>query len=50
MSAALSIPTIRHSREGGNPSPALTGLHEHPSAKLTAQVMDPRLRGGDEIR
>jgi RHH-type transcriptional regulator, proline utilization regulon repressor / proline dehydrogenase / delta 1-pyrroline-5-carboxylate dehydrogenase len=33
---------IRHSREGGNPSPAI-------SSKPNAQVMDPRLRGGDEI-
>ena len=36
-------PTLRHSREGGNPTPAL-------SCKPAAQVVDPRLRGGDENR
>jgi isoleucyl-tRNA synthetase len=32
---------LRHSREGGNPSPAT-------SSQPDASVMDPRLRGGDE--
>ena len=33
---------LRHSRAGGNPTPVA-------SAEPTAQVMDPRLRGGDEL-
>jgi isoleucyl-tRNA synthetase len=33
---------LRHSREGGNPSP-------NPSASPIGQAMDPRLRGGDEM-
>ena len=33
---------LRHSRAGGNPTPDT-------SAELTDQVLDPRLRGGDEL-
>uniref|UniRef100_UPI00398305E1 isoleucine--tRNA ligase n=1 Tax=Sphingorhabdus sp. TaxID=1902408 RepID=UPI00398305E1 len=33
---------LRHSRAGGNPTPVA-------SAEPTGQVMDPRLRGGDEL-
>jgi isoleucyl-tRNA synthetase len=33
---------LRHSRAGGNPTPDT-------SAQLTDQVLDPRLRGGDEL-
>jgi isoleucyl-tRNA synthetase len=36
------LPELRHSREGGNPSP-------EPSSKPEGQVMDPRLRGGDGL-
>jgi hypothetical protein len=36
---ALRIATLRHSREGGNPSPTFTFM---------LPVMGPRLRGGDE--
>jgi isoleucyl-tRNA synthetase len=36
-----SLPTLRHSREGGNPSPDL--------ASGDAPEMDPRLRGDDEL-
>jgi len=36
------ILTLRHSREGGNPSPD--------RAKVTTPEMDPRLRGDDEKR
>jgi isoleucyl-tRNA synthetase len=36
------LPELRHSREGGNPAPDY-------SANTTAPVMDPRLRGGDEL-
>jgi isoleucyl-tRNA synthetase len=35
-------PTLRHSREGGNPSPT-------PSSQPEGPVMAPRLRGGDEL-
>jgi isoleucyl-tRNA synthetase len=34
--------TLRHSREGGNPSPEASSQPDGP-------VMDPRLRGGDEL-
>jgi isoleucyl-tRNA synthetase len=36
------LPTLRHSREGGNPSPETSSQPDGP-------VMDPRLRGGDEL-
>jgi isoleucyl-tRNA synthetase len=36
------LPSLRHSREGGNPSPE--------GDVSTGQEMDPRLRGGDELR
>jgi isoleucyl-tRNA synthetase len=37
-----TLPMLRHSREGGNPSPATSSQPDGP-------VMDPRLRGGDEL-
>jgi isoleucyl-tRNA synthetase len=36
------LPSLRHSREGGNPSPETFSQPDDP-------VMDPRLRGGDEL-
>jgi isoleucyl-tRNA synthetase len=36
------LPTLRHSREGGNPTP-------EDAATTTGQELDPRLRGGDEL-
>jgi isoleucyl-tRNA synthetase len=36
------LPSLRHSREGGNPSPETSSQPDDP-------VMDPRLRGGDEL-
>ncbi len=38
---------IRHSREGGNPSPDLTNL-SHLAQKSRVQELDSRLRGNDE--
>ncbi|WP_374542455.1 isoleucine--tRNA ligase [Sphingorhabdus sp.] len=36
------LPILRHSREGGNPSPA-------PASQPDGSELDPRLRGGDEL-
>jgi isoleucyl-tRNA synthetase len=38
-----ALPELRHSREGGNPSP-------EPSSQPDGPVMAPRLRGGDEFK
>ena len=45
----LSFPLfLRHSREGGNPSPALA-VYPDGCVVPVAQVMDSRLRGNDEV-
>jgi tRNA pseudouridine55 synthase len=44
---ALSIKGVRHSREGGNPSPEPEALHNG-RIKRIAPEMDSRLRGNDE--
>jgi hypothetical protein len=38
----------RHSREGGNPSPARSEMRNDCCEMLPAQVLDSRLRGSDE--
>jgi isoleucyl-tRNA synthetase len=42
-------PILRHSREGGVPTASLDNPSPEPSSQPDGSVMDPRLRGGDEL-